>query len=224
MRTVAAVVLPIKMAPLDFFGPIQAFNVAFATDSHTKPDMSKPLYRVITLGSKKGPVPTGLSGTGPEVVVEYDFSDDVDYDILLIPGGIGTRKLVCEGIFIDQLKTAAEKAKIIATVCTGAALLARTGMLEEKEATTNKSQYEWVTKQGPARWTCPPRWVKAIDSKSNQIFFTSGGVSAGIDMTLALIKYLDGKQVAHNAATIMEYKRIINPHEDPFACLCPAFR
>ena len=87
MRTVAAVVIE-KMAPLDLWGPIQAFQVAFATnpDEPVRPDSSKPLYKVITLGKAKGPVATG-SGSGPAVMVDHSFSDDVDYDILLIPGG-----------------------------------------------------------------------------------------------------------------------------------------
>ena len=87
MKTVAAVVID-KMAPLDLWGPIQAFQVAFAADAGepNKPDSSKPLYKVITLGKAKEPVTTG-GGAGPAVMVDHSFSDDVDYDILLIPGG-----------------------------------------------------------------------------------------------------------------------------------------
>ena len=66
MKTVAAVVID-KMAPLDLWGPIQAFQVAFAANPNepTKPDSSKPLYKIITIGKTKGPIATG-SGAGPE--------------------------------------------------------------------------------------------------------------------------------------------------------------
>ncbi len=221
MRTVAAVVID-KMAPLDLWGPIQAFQVAFAAnpDEPARPDSSKPLYKVITLGKSKGPVATG-SGSGPAVMVDYSFSDDVDYDILLIPGGQGTRDLVNDAGFIDSLKTACGKADIIATVCTGAGLLAKTGLLDGKEATSNKTAWSWVLEQGAkVNWNGAPRWVDLVDGVSQTGIITSAGVSAGIDMALALIAKLDGDQVAQNASVIMEYSRLKDPAKDEFAYLC----
>ena len=95
MRTVAALVFE-NMAPLDLFGPIQVFNVACTPDVQrpNRPDTTRPLYRVITIGKQKGPISTGREGAGPVVVAEYNINDDVDFDILLIPGGGGTRALV----------------------------------------------------------------------------------------------------------------------------------
>ena len=74
MKTVAAVVID-KMAPLDLWGPIQAFQVAFAAnpDEPSRPDSSEPLYKVITLGKAKGPVATG-SGAGPRLPVFWYHS------------------------------------------------------------------------------------------------------------------------------------------------------
>ena len=221
MKTVAAVVID-KMAPLDLWGSIQAFQVAFAAnpDDPTKPDSFKPLYKVITLGKSKGPVATG-SGTGPAVMVDHSFADDVDYDILLIPGGQGTRDLVNDTGFIDSLKTACGKAGIIATVCTGAGLLAKTGILDDKEATSNKTAWSWVLEQSSqVNWNRAPRWVDLVDGVSHTGIITSAGVSAGIDMALALIAKLDGEQVAENASVIMEYSRLKDPAKDEFAYLC----
>ena len=220
MRTVAAVVIE-NMAPLDLWGPIQAFQVAFApvAGAPSKPDRSKALYRVFTIGQKIGPVPTG-DGTGPAVMVEHAFSDDVDFDILLVPGGTGTRALVNDTGFIASLNAACEKASIVASVCTGAGLLARTGILDHKQATSNKTAWAWVLEQGTeVDWNGAPRWVDLVDKETQTGIITSAGVSAGIDMALALIADLDGEQVAENACVIMEYSRLKNPAKDEFAYL-----
>lgn len=221
MKTVAALVIE-RMAPLDLWGPIQAFQVAFAAsvDEPSKPDASKPLYKVITLGKAKGPVATG-NGTGPAVMVDHSFSDNVDYDILLVPGGLGTRELVNDAEFIESLKAACGKAAIIATVCTGAGLVAKTGMLDGKEATSNKSAWSWALEQSSeVNWNGAPRWVDVVDGASQTGIITSAGVSAGMDMALALIDKLDGEQVAENASVIMEYRRLKDPAQDEFAYLC----
>lgn len=186
------------MDPLDLWGPIQAFQVAFAVnpDEPTKPDSSKPLYKVITIGKTKGPIATG-SGAGPAVMVDHSFSDDVEYDILLIPGGQGTRDLVNDAGFIDSLKAACGKADIIATVCTGSGLLARTGILDDKVATSNKATWSWALELGSkVKWNVEPRWVDLVDAEAQTGIITSASVSAGIDMALALIAKSDGDQVA----------------------------
>ncbi len=87
MKTVAALIFE-GMAPLDLFGPIQVFNVACTPreDDSSKPDTTKPLYKVITVGKEAGPVATGTNGGGPVVVAEHGIKDDFDFDILLVPG------------------------------------------------------------------------------------------------------------------------------------------
>ncbi|MQG72387.1 MAG: hypothetical protein FI705_08825, partial [SAR202 cluster bacterium] len=80
------------------------------------------LYKVITVGRGKGPVATGANGAGPVVVAEHGINDDFDFDILLVPGGGGTRDLVADPSFIKALLAACERADVVASVCTGAAL------------------------------------------------------------------------------------------------------
>lgn len=222
MKTVAGVIID-HMAPLDLFGPVQAFNVAFGTDTAGASDFSNPLYHTITIGKEQGAVATGNSGAGPAVIVDYSFWDEVAYDILLIPGGMGTRGLVDDKDFIESLRLACSKASIVASVCTGAALLAKTGLLNGKAATTNKMAWSWVIEQGPdVNWRCPPRWVNLIDKQTKSGIITSAGVSAGIDMTLAIIEELDGVHVAENAAELMEYNWTNDSANDPFSRLCQA--
>ena len=95
---------------------------------------------------------------------------------------MGTRRLVSDQAFLDELRRQSERARYVATVCTGSGLLARTGALDGRRATSNKFSFNWAVSQGPhVTWVPEARWVE--DGK----FFTSSGVSAGIDMALGLI-------------------------------------
>ena len=224
MRTVAALIFE-GMAPLDLFGPIQVFNVACTPRENdpSKPDTAKPLYKVITVGKERGPVATGVNGAGPVVVAEHGISDDFDFDILLVPGGSGTRALVADPGFIEALSAACAKADVVASVCTGAALLAQTHILDNKAATSNKTAWDWVLTQGEnVAWDAAPRWVDLVDKTTGKGIITSAGVSAGIDMALALVADLDGEQVAGNAAVFIEHHRIKDPANDTFAYLAGA--
>ncbi|NET60335.1 MAG: DJ-1/PfpI family protein [Symploca sp. SIO2E6] len=210
VRTVAALVFN-DAEPLDLFGPINAFKAACLKDE-------SKLYQAFTIGETKGTVKIW----DIDVVVEYDFADPStpNFDILLIPGGKGTRILVDNKQFIQGLKQLCGKAKIIACVCTGSALLAKTGLLDGKEATSNKKAWEWVIKQGSeVNWNCPKRWVDGINHQEGII--TSAGVSAGIDMSIALIEKLNGEDVATRVQEHMEYNWNRDPDKDPFANMCP---
>ena len=98
------------------------------------------------------------------------------------------------------------------SVCTGAALLARAGVLDERQATSNKAAFSWVVGQGPrVRWVKQARWVE--DGK----FWTSSGVSAGIDMALAVIAKLFGEKTGDELALATEYEWHRDAAWDPFA-------
>src|SRR5438034_9678416 len=128
------------------------------------------------------------AGEGPASYAEYSFADAPAFDILLIPGGFGTRAAVNNAPFLQQLTTASQQASITATVCTGSALLARTGLLDDRPATSNKLAWNWVLQQGPrVQWRRQARWV------DNGNMITSSGVSAGIDMALSLIARLHSR-------------------------------
>lgn len=131
--------------------------------------------------------------------------------VLLIPGGMGTRTLVNDADFIRKLTFAANSASFVLTVCTGAALLAKTGLLSERRATSNKKAFDWVQSVSKAvRWVKQARWV--VDGQ----FYTSSGVSAGMDMTLGFISDLQGKSVAQNVANTIEYIWNSDNNLDPF--------
>jgi putative intracellular protease/amidase len=134
------------------------------------------------------------------------------YDVLIIPGGKGTRNLVNDNEFIQNIKNVAEKMLWCLTVCTGSALLAKTGLLDGFEATSNKMAFEWVKTNGKnVKWKYKARWV--VDKK----YYTSSGISAGIDMSLGFICDHFGEEKAKEIAKRMEYEWNNNKDNDIFA-------
>jgi len=185
---------------LDVFGPMQMFGNALAAIG---------LERSVTVAQSDEPV---CSTQGQRVVVDHGFDDCPELDMLLIPGGIGTRTQVDNTELTDWLGERAERASLVMTVCTGTALLARTGKLDGHRATTNKLAFDWVAAQGPnVAWVKKARWVE--DGK----FVTSSGVSAGIDMALGVIARLGGHELAEMLASAAEYEWHRDASWDPFA-------
>jgi transcriptional regulator GlxA family with amidase domain len=121
-------------------------------------------------------------------------------DILLVPGGFGTRELAKDLSFLYILRKLAEASSKVLCVCTGSALLAKTGILDLKKATSNKLAWNWATAQGEnVDWVRRARWV--ADGK----FYTSSGVTAGIDMALGFVADEIGIEAARRIADSMEY-------------------
>lgn len=132
--------------------------------------------------------------------------------VLLIPGGMGTRTLVNDSSFIRKLAAAANAAPFVLTVCTGSALLAQTSLLNGRKATSNKRAFDWVRAVNEAvLWVNQARWV--ADGR----FYTSSGVSAGMDMTLGFISDLHGKSTAQSIADAIEYIWNADKNADPFS-------
>ena len=132
-------------------------------------------------------------------------------DIFLIPGGYGTRVEVNNILLIDKIKKISELSKYVLTVCTGTALLAKTGLLDGRNATSNKRAFDWVTKQGfYVNWLKRARWV--VDGK----YYTSSGVSAGMDMTLGFLQDIHGVDFAREVAHTIEYTWQENKEHDDF--------
>ena len=152
------------------------------------------------------------SSAGVKGVADLPLSNADKLDLLLIPGGIGTRALVADPDFLHLLCTTATQACVVASICTGSALLAKTGLLDGHRATSNKISFDWVTAQGPkVHWIREARWIQ--DGR----FWTSSGISAGIDMTLGLISHLHGRETALDMSRRAEYLWNEDPCLDPFA-------
>jgi transcriptional regulator GlxA family with amidase domain len=195
-KTVGVLLFP-EFELLDVFGPLEAFGHA------------RDWFRLVTVAEQAGPV---ASAQGPRAVAEHGLDDCPRLDILLVPGGMGTRREVDNARLVDWVAEQGRRVEILTSVCTGAALLARAGLLDGRRATSNKRAFAWVAGQGPkVHWVRQARWV----DDGNVV--TSSGVSAGIDMALHLVGRIAGPAVRDDIATRMEYAWHADPHDDPFA-------
>lgn len=188
---------------LDYFGPLEMFSVLGSSrlSIHTVAEQSGPIAAAI--GSE--------GATGPKVLADHGFDDAPVFDVILVPGGFGTFVELENPAMLDYLRSACESAQWVTSVCTGSALLAKAGVLNGHRATSNKQVFALATMQSSeVEWVPEARWVE--DGK----FFTSSGVSAGMDMALALIEKLWGSEQASLAASYTEYTRHTDADHDPF--------
>ncbi len=133
-------------------------------------------------------------------------------DVFLIPGGMGTRKESKNPELISEITRISALSTFVLSVCTGAALLGQTGLLDSLSATTNKKAFDWVVSTNPhVNWQKNARWCVA------EKFYTSSGVSAGMDMTLGFVSDQFGLEKAFEIAQGIEYIWNQAPQNDPFS-------
>lgn len=153
------------------------------------------------------PDPVAMTG-GIRVLPDCVLQDSPPLDILLVPGGTGTRTEYRNETLLDFIRDQAQRVEVLASVCTGAALLGAAGLLDGIPATTNRLAFDWVESvAGGAHWDRSIRWAD-----SGRVV-TSAGVSAGTDMALHLISRLLGREVAEVAALRMEYRWDPEPNQ-----------
>ncbi len=195
-RTLGIVLYP-KFELLDVYGPAEIFGNVGSR------------LKVVMVAQKAGPV---TSAQGPQVVADHGFDDCPPLDLVLVPGGFGSLVECKNPAMLDWLKARAEKAEIMMTVCTGSAILAKAGLLDDRRATSNKRYFQTAVSQGPkVQWVKEARWVDDGDR------VTSSGVSAGIDMALHVVERLYGAKTAERLADGTEYIWNRDPANDPFA-------
>lgn len=194
-RRLGALVFP-GFELLDVFGPLEMFGYV-------------PGLEIQMIGTQSGAI---ASAQGPRVWADGTLEETGALDILLIPGGRGTRTLAEKREFVESLTELARRSDLVLSVCTGSGLLARTGLLDGRRATSNKAALDWAATQGPkVQWQPSARWVREGS------IVTSSGVAAGIDMALAVIADLMGRDFARRIAHGTEYQWNEDPERDPFA-------
>ena len=184
--------------PIDVWGYVQAFAIArYLGQGYA--DKSPYPFHISLIAKTMDPV---SSYNGPRVVPDMtrEAAADTHFDVLMIPGGFGTR-FVLDDVTLDWVRTMAKKVKLMTSVCTGAGVLAKAGLLDGLPATTNHNAFDDIAKLGPkVLWDRTSRWVDAGD------YVTSAGVSAGTDMAFYLVARLAGQAVADAAAAAAEYR------------------
>lgn len=183
---------------LDAFGPVEVLGQQRLTE---KIDFVS-LNGGTVFSSQRVPVAT----------TKIDAIEPGTGSVLLIPGGIGTREEVENEKMLRAIQRLAAEARYVLSVCTGSVLLAKAGILDNREATSNKMEFDWATRQGPrVKWVRKARWVK------DGSIYTSSGVSAGIDMALGFVADVYGTGAAETVARGIEYIWNRDKDADAFA-------
>ncbi|QDP39404.1 DJ-1/PfpI family protein [Radiobacillus deserti] len=177
---------------LDFAGPFEVFSLAKLLDTDEK------AFNVKLISQSEEPV---TARNGLKVVPDFSFFNHPPIDILIIPGGYGAEEIeIHNQTALNWIVQQESKVEILASVCTGALLLAKAGLLDGRKATTHWMDTDRLEQEFPK--VSVQRDVKFVDEGS---IITSGGISAGINMSFHIVSRLHGNEVARNTAKRMEY-------------------
>jgi transcriptional regulator GlxA family with amidase domain len=190
---------------LDFAGPFEVFSrtrLEPGVESR-RSDASAP-FRVFTVAASTDP----LTATGGlRVLPDFTFDASPPIDILVVPGGFGTRRLLEDPAMVDRVRTAAGRAGTVTSVCTGALVLAAAGLLRDRRATTHWGALDLLARLDPSI---------TVERTERVVFdgiVTSAGVASGIDMALDLVARSYGEAVADETAHYIEFRRHGGPRD-----------
>jgi transcriptional regulator GlxA family with amidase domain len=181
---------------LDFAGPYEVFTTASRVYGKQNLLSSVTPFEVFTIGKTKEPV---RARAGLKIDPDFDFDTHPKIDVLLIPGGVVNEELKDASV-INWIATTSKQTQLTASICTGAFLLAKAGLLEGKSATTHWEDIEDLRMMFPnLNVKEQMRWVDEGE------IITSAGISAGIDMSLHLVERLVSRDLALSTARQMEF-------------------
>ncbi|MFM7294395.1 MAG: DJ-1/PfpI family protein [Burkholderiales bacterium] len=193
-RNVGIFIFPI-VEILDFAGPYEVFTTASRMALREAPDRAPP-FHVFTIAATTAPVHARAEFAA---LPKHDFTDHPPIDVLIVPGGVVDAEVGNPDV-IAWIKRIASHAQLVASVCTGAFMLAEAGLLSGRSATTHWEDAEDLARRYPdVNVINDRRWV---DQGS---VVTSGGISAGIDMSLHLVERLAGRALAMRTARQMAF-------------------
>lgn len=176
---------------LDFAGPYEVFSVASRLNDNE-------LFNVITISQNNKKI---KSVNGLKVLTDFGFTTHPNIDILVIPGGIGTKAEMMKEEVLTWINENHNNSKITMSVCSGARFLAKLGLLDGIESTTHHEVMEDLSKIAPKTIINPEKRFLGEDK-----LFTAAGISAGIDLSLHIVEKLYGSKVVHKTIVYMEYK------------------
>jgi len=193
-KTVGIVVFN-SVEVLDFCGPFEVFSVTRLHEERRREEPSP--FEVLLVAEKNDAVHT--TG-GMKVIPDHTFESCPKLDILVVPGGWGTRKELKNPVMLDWLRNRALEVETMTSVCTGSMLLGFAGLLDGHRATTHWLSLDWMRESFPS---VTVEYDKHVVENGNVI--TSAGISAGIDMALKVVARYCGESVARATAKYMEY-------------------
>lgn len=192
MKKNVAILIFDEIEVLDFAGPFEVFAVT--NELHRQ-----EAFNTVTVAVKPGTV---RAHNGLKVIPEFTLENCPPPHVLIIPGGAGTRPLLNQPSLLEWIRLKARSAEIVMSVCTGALVLAKAGLLDGLRVTTHHDSLSALAALAP---------TAIVDGSErfhdNGKFLTSGGISAGIDCSLHVIARELGEPAAAATARYMEYRR-----------------
>ncbi|OLB08159.1 MAG: AraC family transcriptional regulator [Candidatus Rokuibacteriota bacterium] len=184
---------------LDFAGPFEVFSrTRLVPGPESRRSEDSAPFHVFTVAKTAAPIQT--TG-GLRVIPHYGFADAPRVDLVVVPGGWGTRALLHDAETLDWIRRAAARARKVTTVCTGSLLVAKAGLLEGRHATTHWGALD--TLDSLKAGVTVEREYRVVDDG----VISSAGVASGIDMAFYVVETLFGRDVADETAHYVEYRR-----------------
>jgi transcriptional regulator GlxA family with amidase domain len=195
-RKLVGIVIFAEVEVLDFCGPYEVFTVVRLNEERRREEPSP--FRVLLVSEQPEAITTAA---GMRVLPDCTLADCPPLDILVVPGGWGTRREIENKTLIDWIAQRGRRVETMTSVCTGALLLAQAGLLDGRRATTHWRSLAWLRESFPA---------VIVEDKLHVIedghILTSAGISAGIDLALKVVARYHGEAIARATARQMEYR------------------
>jgi transcriptional regulator GlxA family with amidase domain len=184
---------------LDFAGPFEVFSrTRLVPGIESRRNEDSAPFRVFTVAGSVDPV---TATGGLQVIPHHSFDSAPPIELLVIPGGFGTRPLLEDQPVLDWIRRTAERAERVTSVCTGSLLLAKAGLLKGRRATTHWGALDTLQSLDPTIQV--ERSLRVVEDG----IISSAGVSAGMDMAFTVVERLCGSAVADETARYIEYPR-----------------
>jgi transcriptional regulator GlxA family with amidase domain len=193
-KRVGILVFP-EVEVLDFCGPFEVFSVCRLVEARRRQEPS-PFEVVLVAPGREAVTATG----GLRVLPDHDLESCPPLQVLVVPGGWGTRALVGDVRLIGWIQQQAAAVELLCSVCTGSFLLAEAGVLSGRRATTHWLSLDRLQANYPE--VIVEDRMRVVEES---YVFTSAGIAAGIDMALRVVARLYGQDVARGTARHMEY-------------------
>lgn len=190
MKRHVAILIFDDVEVLDFAGPFEVFSVTNELNGFEQ-------FHTFTAASSPGTV---RARNGLKIVPDFTLESAPSPHILVVPGGAGTRPLLRQATVIEWIRQKARKAELVASVCTGALVLAQAGLLHNLRATTHRENFAELAALAPNTDV-----VEDVRFTDNGQVLTAAGISAGIDLSLHIVARLHGVETAQRTAAYMEY-------------------
>jgi transcriptional regulator GlxA family with amidase domain len=194
-KRVGIVVFP-DVEVLDFCGPFEVFSVTRLNEAARRDEPSP--FEVLLVAERAGTV---TATGGLKVIPDHTLESCPPLDILVVPGGWGTRGEIKNARLLAWITERAKQVETLTSVCTGSMLLGQAGLLDGRHATTHWRSLDWMRQSFPK---------VTVEDKQHVVedgnVLTSAGISAGIDMALRVVARYHGEAIARNTARNMEYR------------------